>query len=188
MPSVSLPTAVAGAGLVGAGLSSYGAYEGGQATAASANYQAQVAANNAKIAQENAQMEAASGASKEAAQGMKTAATAATAKAAQGASGIDVNTGSAANVRQAIGKLGALDALTIRSNTARSVYGYEVAATSDTAQSQLLEMQASQAQSAGDISALGTFLSGASSVGAKFAPLQPQAPNFNPNTSGGAIY
>jgi hypothetical protein len=94
------------------------------------------------------------------------------AKAAQGASGIDVNTGSAANVRTAIAKLGALDALTIRSNTARAVYGYEVAATSDEAQSQLLSAEAKQAGTAGDISALGTFLSSASSVGAKYAGMQ----------------
>jgi hypothetical protein len=189
MPSISLPTAVAGAGLVGAGISSYGAYEGGQATAASAMYQSQVDANNAKIAQWNAQMEAASGAVKEAAQGMKTANAAGTAKAAQGASGIDVNTGSAANVRQSIGKLGALDALTIRSNTARAVYGYEVQESNDLAQSQLLESEAKQAREAGDLSALGTFLSGASSVGAKYAPLQSgNTPAFNPGTSGGAIY
>jgi hypothetical protein len=170
LPSIGTVATVAG--LAGGGISAFGAYEGGQARAASANYQAQVAANNAKIAQWNASMEAASGAAKESAQGMKTAASAGTAKAAQGASGIDVNTGSAANVRQAVAKLGALDALTIRSNTARSVYGYEVAATSDEAQSQLLSAEAKQAGEAGDISALGTFLSSASSVGSKFASMQ----------------
>jgi hypothetical protein len=178
MPSVSLPAVTAGVGLAGASLSAYGAHEGGQAQAAAANYQAQVAANNAQIARWNAQMSAASGAAKEAAIGMKTANTAGTAKAAQGASGIDVNTGSAANVRQAIAKLGATDIGTQRSNTAKEVYGYEIAATSETAQSQLLEMEASQAKQAGDISALGTFLTGASSVAAKWYPMQG---GFSPN-------
>jgi hypothetical protein len=91
--------------------------------------------------------------------------------------------------KQSIGKLGALDALTIRSNTARAVYGYEVQESNDLAQSQLLESEAKQAREAGDLSALGTFLSGASSVGAKYAPLQSgNSPAFNPGTSGGAIY
>jgi len=83
--------------------------------------------------------------------------------------------------KQSIGKLGALDALTIRSNTARAVYGYEVQESNDLAQSQLLESEAKQAREAGDLSALGTFLSGASSVGAKYAPLQSgNSPAFNP--------
>lgn len=174
MPSVTLPGALAVAGGAGAGISAFGQYETGQANAAAANYQAQVAQNNARIALENAQLAAAEGAAKESAIGMKTAAGAGTAKAAQGASGIDPNTGSAAGVRQAIGKLGALDIGTQRANTATQVWGYEVAATSDTAQAGLLEQEASQAGEAGDISALGTFLSGASSVGSKYAPLQPQ--------------
>ncbi len=172
MPSISLPTlatAAAVTGVAGAGVSAFGAYESGQAKAASANYQAQVAKNNAMIARQNAVWEAQSGVAKESAQGMKTAASAGAAKAAQGASGIDVNTGSAANVRQAIAKLGAVDIGTQRSNTAKAVYGYEVAATSDTAQSQLLEAEGKQAGIAGDISALGTFLTGASSVGSKWA-------------------
>lgn len=176
MPSVSLPAVLAGTaaatGLAGAGISAAGAYEQGQAASAAATYQSQVAANNAQIAQQNLAMTAESGAAKEAAEGMKTAATAGTAKASQAASGIDVNTGSAANVRQAIGKLGAQDALTIRSNSAREAYGYEVTAESDTAQSQLLQSEASQAQTAGDIGALGTFLTGASSVGGNYAKLQ----------------
>jgi hypothetical protein len=188
MPSISMPTLVATAGIAGGGITALGAVEGGMSHAAMANYQAQVAANNAKIAQWNATTEAESGAAKESAQGMKTAAAAGAAKAAQGASGIDVNTGSAANVRQAIGKLGALDALTIRSNTARAVYGYEVQASSDTAESQLLQAEAKQAGTAGDISALGTFLTTASSVGSKWASMQNPSPTFNPDTSSGAIY
>jgi hypothetical protein len=163
---------LAGIGLAGAGVSAFGAYEQAQAQAENAQYQAQVAQNNAAIARANAALTEASGAAKEAAQGMKTASTVGQTKATQAASGIDVNTGSAADVRLAESKLGALDALTIRSNTAREAYGYEVAATSDIAESQLLETEASQAKEAGDISALGTFLTGASSVGLKFQNMQ----------------
>lgn len=167
---MGLPLAVLG--IAGAATSAYGAYESGQANSAAATYQSQVAANNAAIDRQNIAMTEASGSAKEAAQGMKTAASVGSLKAGQAASGVDVNTGSAADVRVAAGKLGALDALTIRSNTAREAYGYEVQETSDTANSQLLQMEASQAKTAGDIGALGTFLTGASSVGSKYAGLQ----------------
>ena len=172
MGFAALAPVFAGAGIAGAGISAIGSYESGQATAAAADYQSQVAANNAMIARQNASMTEASGAAKEAAQGMKTRAVVGSTKAAQGANNVDVNTGSNAAVRQSEVKLGALDALTIRSNTAREAFGYEVAATSDTAQSQLLHQEAGQARTAGDISALGTFLSGASSVGQKYAGMQ----------------
>jgi hypothetical protein len=167
---MGLPLAILG--IAGAGVSAYGAYSQGQAQAANARYQAQVAANNAEIARANAALSAASGAAKESAQGMKTAQSVGGIKAGQGASGIDPNTGSAADTRVAASKLGALDALTIRSNTSREAYGYEVAAVNDTAQSQLLQSEASQASMAGDIGALGTFLNGASSVGLGYSRLQ----------------
>jgi hypothetical protein len=167
---MGLPMAVLG--IAGAATSAFGAYEQGQAQAANASYQAQVAANNAMIARENAALTEQSGVARETAQGMKTAQSVGGIKARQAASGIDVNTGSAANVRTAAAKLGALDALTIRSNTAREAYGYEVAATNDTAESQLLTSEASQARTAGDIGALGTFLTGASSVGLNYAKWQ----------------
>lgn len=167
---MGVPAAVLG--IAGAGVSAFGTYEQGQAQGANADYQSQVAANNAAIARENANMTEASGAAKEAAQGMRTRAAGGTIKAAQGASGIDVNSGSTVDVQRAAAKLGALDSLTIRSNTARESYGYQVQATSDDAESKLLTQEAGQARQAGTIGALGTFLSGASSVGLKFAGLQ----------------
>jgi hypothetical protein len=169
---MGLPAVMLGVGLAGAAVSAGGAIAQGDAAKANADYQAQVAANNAMIARQNAVWTEQSGEAKVAAQGMKTAQAAGTAKATQGASNIDVNSGSAANVRQAIGKLGALDALTIRSNTARTAYGYEVAATSDTAEAGLLRQEGSQEQTGADIGALGTFLSGASSVGGNYAKWQ----------------
>jgi|SRR5579862_345191 len=166
---MGLSTALLGLGLAGAGVSAFGQYESGQATSQMAAYQAQVAQNNAAIAQQNAAWEAGAGESQVAAEGMKTAAKVASTKAAQGASGVDVNTGSTAAVRTAETELGALDAMTIRSNTAKKTYGYEVASGSDIAQAGLLTQEGSQATTAGDIGAMGTLLSGASSVGSKYA-------------------
>ena len=172
MGFAALAPVFAGAGIAGAGISAIGSYESGQATAAAADYQSQVAANNAMIARQNASMTEASGASKEAAQGMKTRAVVGSTKAAQGANNVDVNTGSNAAVRQSEVKLGALDALTIRSNTAREAFGYEVAATSDTAESGLLQQEGSQAQTAGDINALGTFLNDSASAAGSYGNLK----------------
>src|SRR5262249_9682726 len=93
-------------------------------------------------------------------------------KATQGAAGVDVNTGSAAAERVAATELGALDEMTSRSNTSREAYGYEVQATGDIAQSQLLETESQNYANATPISALGTFLTGASSVGGKYASMQ----------------
>lgn len=169
---VTMMAASAAIGLIGTGISAAGAYEKGQATGAAADYQAQVARNNAQIAAENVNMTEASGAARETIQGMKTRAAVGETKAAQGSSGVDVNSGSGVDVRAAEAKLGALDALTIRSNTAREAYGYQVKATSETAQAGLLAMQGSQARTAGGIDALGTFLNGAASVGGKFAGMQ----------------
>ena len=159
-------------GLAGAAVSAFGSVEAGNAAKASSDYQAQVARNNATIANQNVAWTAESGESKVAAQGMKTAANVGATKAAQGASNIDVNSGSASNVRVAEGKLGALDALTIRSNNSREAYGYEVASVSDTAESGLLTQQGKQQQIAGDIGGVSSFLSGASSVGSKYATMQ----------------
>ena len=173
---------------IGAGISAYGKYEAGQAQAATASYQAQVAANNAAIAKENATLEMNAGEVAATNQGMKTRAMVGAEKAGQGAGGIDVNTGSTVAVRSGTEELGLLDAMTIRSNAARKAYGYQVAATSDTAQSQLDTMEASQAKQAGDIGALGTLLSSASSVGGKFAGLKMStgggAPAEDPFTTG----
>lgn len=177
MDPVTLGTLALVGGLAGSGISAFGSYESGQAQSANAAYQAQVARNNAIIAGENETWTSASGAAQEAAEGMKTRAAVGRIKANQGANNIDVNTGSSVAVQTAAQKMGDLDAMTIRSNTARSAYGYAVAAESDTAQSQLLEAESSQAATGGDISALGTFLSGASSVGGKWAGLQNVTPS-----------
>ncbi len=166
------PVTMAVIGITGAATSAYGSYESGQANSKAAAYQAQVAANNAIIAQQNAKMDIQAGETAAVNSGLKTRATVGSEKATQGAAGIDVNTGSAPMVRAGTAEMGMLDALTIRSNAAKKAYGEEVAATSDTAQSQLDTMQSEQAKTAGDIGAAGTLLSGASTVGSNYLKFQ----------------
>ena len=165
------------AGWAGTAISGVGQYEAGQARSQAAAYQAQVAANNAEIARRNATMDIQSGETAAVNQGLKTAQRVGQEKATQGASGLDVNSGSAVAVRAGTAQVGMLDALTIRSNAAKKAYGEQVQATSDTAQSQLLSAESSQAATAGEIGAAGTLLSGASTVGANYTKFQSQFGN-----------
>jgi flagellin-like hook-associated protein FlgL len=74
---------------------------------------------------------------------MKTRAEIGSAKAFQGASGLNVNTGSAVDVRQSMTEIGYYDQQTIRANAAKTAWGYEVEATQDEAQGALYTMSAS---------------------------------------------
>lgn len=168
------------AGIAGAGVSAYGQYEQGQSTAASDSYQAQVAANNATLAKQQGKLDIQSGEIAAVDQGLKTKAKIGSEKASQGASGIAVNSGSAADLRAGTAMVGTVDVSTIRSNAVKKAYADEVTANSDTAQGQLDTMGASSAETAGDIGAAGTLLTGASTVGSNYAKLQ------NMTGSGGA--
>jgi hypothetical protein len=166
-----LPIISAVAGLASAGIGAVGAMRQGEANAAAANYQAQVAANNAAIERQNAEWEFQSGEVQTENVARNTRNVVGTTKAAQAASGVEVNTGSNVDVRAAESELGALDALTVRSNAARRAYSHEVAATGDEAQAQLLRSEADSARSAGRLSALGSFIGGIGSVAGKFKNL-----------------
>ena len=73
MPSVSLPAATLALGVAGAATSAVGAISAGASNAAQANYQAQVAANNTKIAQQNRDYAIQAGQTATTTQGLKSA-------------------------------------------------------------------------------------------------------------------
>lgn len=169
---VSLALVSTAVGAAGSAVSAYGSYESGQANAQAAAYQAQVAANNAKIATENSKLDIQAGETAASNQELKTRGTVGSEKASQGASGVDVNSGSAVDVRAGTEELGNLDAMTIRSNAAKKAYADQVTSASETAQSGLDTMKSSQASTAGEIGAASTLLSGASTVGSNWAKFQ----------------
>ena len=188
MIAAALPVISAVAGVAGAGIAAVGAIGAGEAQSANAAYQAQVARNNAEIAKQNAAYTMESGQAQAAAQGMKARAAVGSLVAAQGANNVDVNTGSPADVRVGSKELANLDTKTIISNAARQAYGYQVAATSDTAEAGLLTQESSQAAEGGEISSLGSFLSGISSVGGNYlryqnSPANPAAAAANPTVA-----
>lgn len=156
------------AGLAGAGISALSAYNSNEASSANAAYQAQVASNNAVIAGRNANMDLQAGVTAETNQGLKTRSQVGTALAGESSSGVDVNTGSFVGARKGISEIGALDALTIRSNTAKQLYADETQQTNYEAQSGLETQESQQEAAAAPIAAAGSLLSGASSVSGSY--------------------
>lgn len=149
------------AGLASSGLSAYSSVQQGKQAATAANYNASVAANNAQIATQNATVAGQVGAEQTAIEQQKTRAAIGGIKAAQAASGIDVNSESAVDVRSSAEELGQLNAITVRSNAARTAYGYQTQAQSDTSQSQLDQQEAGYDKTAGYDKAATTLLGNA---------------------------
>jgi len=129
-----------------------------------ADYQAQIARNNASISRANAEQAVRAGQAAALAQGLRTRDIVGRTKAAQAASGIDVNSGSALTVQQSERILGMMDAMTIRANAARAAYGYESQAAGDVARAAMLKRRGKMERIGGLIGASGTILEGASSV------------------------
>lgn len=189
MPSASVPAAIATAGavsaLAGGGVAAYGAIQSSDASSNAASYQAQVSANNAQIAQQNATYATAAGEAQVTQSQLKTAATIGGIRGAEAASGLDVNTGSNEDVQSSAKELGELDALSIRNSAAKQAYGYQVQSTSDVAQGQLQTASAGQDQTAGLFGATGSVLGGASSAGNAYGKFLQGAGNATPNVYGG---
>lgn len=164
-----LEIAAVAASVAGTAVTAYGAESSASAQKSQAEYQAQVAANNATIANQNAKLTSAAGEQSAANQGLKTRAEVGAIKAEQAASGIDVNTGSAVDVRSSAADLGQLNQLTLRSNAARQAYGYETEAAGFTGQSAADVAAGQNAVTAGGISAGSSVLGGLGSAGSNYA-------------------
>lgn len=156
-------------GIAGAGVSAVGSYNSLETQSANAAYQAQVAQNSAKIAGQNANMDLQAGETAVVNRGLKTRAQVGATLAGQSGSGVDVNSGSFVKARAAESEIGALDALTIRSDTAKKVYADESQQSNFQASSGLLQSESEQADAAAPIAAAGSLLSSASSVGGNYA-------------------
>jgi hypothetical protein len=168
---MGFPAIAGGAGIAGALLSAFGTIEGGQATKNAASYSAQVAANNAIIAQQNAKYAAEAGQTQATAEALKGAATGGAIKGGQAASGVDVNTGSAVDVQTSQRETSKLNTETTLNNAQLQAYGYRTQATGYQAQSQLDLAQAQQAPIGADLAASGGLLSSASALGLKWSQL-----------------
>lgn len=166
------PISLAGVGAAASGggslISAFGALSGGAAQSKQLQYQAGVADLNKQIALQNADYALATGETDAKRYGMQAAQRMGAIRAGIGASGIDIGSGSKAAVQDSQQAVAGIDLAQIRNNAARKAYGFDVEATQDTAQAGLLRSAASDAQSAGEIKALGSLVSGAGSVASKW--------------------
>ena len=154
--------------LAGTALSTFGAYQQGQAASDAAEYNAAVARNNNIIAGQLATDALARGKIKEKQQRLLTERLKGKQRTAIASSGIVVDEGTALDVLMETAELGELDALTIRSNAEREAHGFRVRGRSFASQADLLEARAEGAGTAGEIAAAGTLLSGAGTVADKW--------------------
>ncbi len=167
-----IATAALIAGIAGTGVATAGAISAGNARSDAARYQAQVARNNAIIADQKAIYAIQAGDVESGRQGAKNRATMGKIKTAQAASGLDVNTGSPVDVRAGNAETGMQDVLTTKNDALLRAYGYRAQGADATAQADLDEQAASSAKTAGYLEGAASLLGGASSLGTKWAGLQ----------------
>ena len=146
------------AALAGAGLSAVGQISQSRAASQAAAYNAQVATQNAQIATTNANLTGAQGEAAVGVAGAKTRAAAAGELANQGASGLDVNKGSAVDVRASTAEVGELNALTIRSQAAQTAYGYQTQAAGYTGTAALDKFESQADEEGGELKGASTLL------------------------------
>jgi hypothetical protein len=159
----------AAASLAGTAISAVGAIGQGNAAAANASYQAQVAKNNQIIAEQNANYASQAGAAATTRAQLKQRSEEGALGAAIAAGGIDPNTGSAKAVRSAQAET------TAAQDAALRVYGFRTNATNYGAESGLRQQEARQAPIAGLISGGGTLLSGAGGLASRWSAWQNSA-------------
>lgn len=169
---MGLPAIGIGLGLGGSLLGGIGALGQSQAQAANAEFQAQVARNNQKVAEQNAGLAIQTGEEKATARGLAEAAQLGHVKASQAASGLDINVGSPVDVRAAQAKFGRLDALTEMNNAQLQAYGYRTQATNYLAQSYLDTAEAKQARAAGPLNFASSLIGGAGTAFNRFSWMQ----------------
>lgn len=172
-----------GTSLIGGIEQAQGQVQSAKAQAESYAYQAQIAKNNAAIAGQNVAWVADQGEIDATTQGMKTAAEVGSMKAKEAASGIDVNTGSAVDARAAAERLGVINALTVKSNAARTAWGYQVDQSNEEIQSALYKKAGAYATQAGKIGAGSTLLATAGSIASQAAKYSMVGGGISPGDS-----
>jgi hypothetical protein len=163
--AISSLAASAGSGILGA----FGASAKADADAASYNYKAQVAQNNAIIAKRNADEATHAGEAEAEANDLRTKNKLGTAIVAQAANGLDVGSGTNTDIQNSIKDLGHLDTLTILHNAAKQSAGFKAQGLNFQSEAGLDTAAAQNAKTAGDYGIATSLLGGASSFSDKWA-------------------
>lgn len=128
------------------------------------NYQAQVAEENAKIANKNAATERQTGIEEARLQRMKTLQAVGSQQAAMAANGVDVTQGTSLDIIEDTAAMGELDALQIQTNYERKALAYEQQANNFTNEAQMDVIAGKNAYTTGKINAVQTGLNGISKL------------------------
>lgn len=165
---VTLAAISIGSTVAGTAVSAIGSAQSASAKSSMYSYQAQIASYNQTVAKQNEDYALWSGEQNARTSGEKTAQSIGTAKAQQGASNLDVNFGSAKDVRESIAKAGWQDQSTIRSNAAIRAYGYATEAVTQSLQADMYSKAAKDSKTSGVLSVASSILGGATSVSDKW--------------------
>lgn len=143
--------------MAGMGASAVGAANSAKAQQNSLDYQAEVSANNAQIAEWQAQDAIRAGQVEEQNSRLKYAALKGTQRAAMAANGVALDEGSAVDILTTTDYVNETDANAIRTNAARTAWGYRTQSTSysDNAESLRAGASATSPSSAAGLSLLG---------------------------------
>lgn len=155
--------------LAGAAISASGKMQQANAQADASRYQAQIAQNNAATYENNARYAEQAGMVRAINQSMKGRSKIGSIKAAQAANGVDVNSGSALDVRVGEARTQREEALTVQHDAELQAYGYRTQAENERASAGLYEKKARAATAGAALDAAGGLLGSASSLGFKWA-------------------
>lgn len=168
MGSVSLPVALAigstVATVAGAGVSYVASQQAAAATAKQNEYNAQVAENNQRIADNAAQDAIARGDVSEQTKAYQTAQAIGAQRVALAANGVDVNSGSAVDLQSDTAAAGTLDQLTIKNNALRESIGYQNQGINYGNQATLDEQASQDTLAGGALKGTASLISGAGAV------------------------
>ena len=147
-------------GIAGGVVGGVSSYQQGKAQQAQYNYQAKVNEENAKIAQENANVQRQQGIEEARLQRMKAIQTIGSQQTAMAANGVDVTSGTSVDVIADTAAMGELDALQTQYNYESKARGYEVQAGNFKNQGNLDVIAGKNAYSAGKMNAISAGVKG----------------------------
>jgi hypothetical protein len=145
-------------------LGAAGAVQQGQAAGAAGRYNQQIAEMNATLSDRRAKDAMERGAIAEQRKRQEVASIIGKQTVAMAANGVDLSFGSPLDTLTDTAVLGELDALTIRTNTAREAYDFKVQGVNQRAQGKLERMKGDAAETGGYLKAGGTILGGGGSA------------------------
>jgi hypothetical protein len=168
LSAATLASISTGASIAGGVTSAAGAVLGGIGASNAYSYKAQVARNNAIIAKQNATYARAAGETEQVNQGLKDRYGMGRLLTGQAANGLDVNSGSALDVRTSQASINVENQMMIRNNASRKAFGYDVEAMNFGSEAAMDEQAGTNALISGGLNAGGSLIGSASSVSDKW--------------------